>query len=67
MRAAVLRAASLRAGQQGIGHRVEQLLGSAVAEVQNALAADAVVDRETNAYQGDVELARGAVALATAD
>jgi hypothetical protein len=42
-------------------------LSAAVAEVQNALAADAIVDREANANQGKVEFARQAVALAAAD
>jgi len=51
------RRALLRALEQGIGHRVEQLLRAAVAEMQNALAADAIVNGEANANQGKVELA----------
>src|ERR1017187_4638512 len=42
------RRAILRARQQCIRHRVEQLLRAAVAEMQYALAPDAIVDRKSH-------------------
>jgi len=58
--------AVLGAGHQGIGDRVEQLLGAAVAEMQNTLAADAIVDREGQRESREVEFASQTVALAAA-
>src|ERR1035441_9683566 len=59
--------AILAAPEQRVGYRVEQLLGAAVAQGQNALAADAIVDRKATPYQRKIQLARDGVALAAAD
>src|SRR5271167_4396558 len=53
--------------EQRVDDAIKKRLRPAVAEMQNALSPDSVVNGESDAYQGDAEIARDSITFAVAD